>query len=76
MNENLWSLVLKAALFMTIVCSVVFFMVIPFTAEWYIMIVSVALNVILCVFIRIALKINEKKNDKSLSWKGENNEKR
>ena len=74
MNENLWAMVMKMALFMAIACLVVFFMVTPFTAEWYILIVAMLLDVSVCIFIRIAFKIKEKKENKPSLVKGEKNE--
>ena len=56
MNKELWSIVMKMALFLMIACMLVFFMVTPFTAEWYILILSILLNTSVFVFIRIAIK--------------------
>ena len=58
MNEELWGLVMKMALFLMISCLLVLFMVTPFTAEWYILVVSVLLNTSVVVFIRMAIKRN------------------
>ena len=56
MNEGLWSMVMKMALFLMIACLLVFFLVTPFTAEWYILILFILLNTSVFVFIRAVLK--------------------
>ena len=72
MNEVLWSMVMKMALFLMIACLLVFFMVTPFTAEWYILILSILLNTTVFIFIRVAIK---RKNAKEQILKEEKHEK-
>mgnify|MGYP003390796295 CR=1 FL=1 len=72
MNEELWVLVMKMALFLMIACLLVFFMITPFTAEWYIMIISVLLNATVFLFIRIVIK---KKQHNEKASKEEKHEK-
>lgn len=72
MNEELWVLVMKMALFLMIACLLVFFMTTPFTAEWYIMIISVLLNATVFLFIRIVIK---KKQNNEKASKEEKHEK-
>ena len=56
MNEELWGLVMKMALFLMIACLLVLVMVTPFTAEWYILVLSILLNASVVVFIRTVMK--------------------
>lgn len=76
MKDNVWSIVIKLALFMAIVSLVVFLMVTPYTAEWYILIITIVMNVTLCAIVHAMLRIKERKQMRLAEKKGGENEQR
>ncbi|MBO5046682.1 MAG: hypothetical protein J6C93_07435 [Clostridia bacterium] len=64
MKDNVWSIVIKLALFMAIASLIVFLMVTPYTAEWYILIFTIVLNVALCAIVHGMLRFKERKESR------------